>query len=75
MQYVEKIINATVYDKETGNKIIELPIETFTANRITFYAGEPSEKQKQIASHLMDLIENIDEIMGAESRFENIAKE
>lgn len=69
MYDIEKIINAIVYDKETGDEIMELPIETF------IYAGDSSEKQKQIASYLMDLIENIDEIMGAEIRFENIAKE
>lgn len=27
MQYVEKIINATVYDKETSDEIMDLPIE------------------------------------------------
>lgn len=29
MQCVERIISATIYDKKTGDKIMELPIETF----------------------------------------------
>lgn len=42
--------------------------------QIAFYAGEPSEKQEQIAKQLMELMENIDEVMSAKSRFENIAR-
>ena len=49
-------------------------VGTSTINRIAFYAGEPSEKQDQIANHLMDLMENIDVIISAKSRFEKIAK-
>ncbi len=45
-----------------------------SSNKIAFYAGEPSEKQEQIANHLMELMENIDVIMSAKSRFEKIAR-
>ena len=43
-------------------------------NKIAFYAGEPSQKQEQIAKQLMELMENIDEVISAKSRFENIAR-
>lgn len=43
-------------------------------NKIAFYAGEPSKKQEQIAKQLMELMENIDEVISANSRFEDIAR-
>ena len=43
-------------------------------NKIAFYAGEPSKKQEQIAKQLVELMENIDEVISAKSRFENISK-
>lgn len=45
-----------------------------SGRKIAFYAGEPSQKQEQIAKQLMELMENIDEVISAKSRFENIAK-
>ncbi len=33
--------------------------EVFAGHKIAFYAGEPSEKQEQLASKLMKLMENI----------------
>lgn len=47
----------------------------FTRNKIAFYAGNPSEKQERIARCLMELMENVDEVISAKSRFENIAGE
>ena len=47
----------------------------FSTNKIAFYAGEPSEKQEEIASQLMELMENIDEVISAKSRFDNIARD
>ncbi len=43
-------------------------------NKVAFYAGEPSKKQEQIAKQLMELMENIDEVMSAKNRFENVAR-
>ena len=43
-------------------------------NKIAFYAGEPSRRQEQIAKQLMELMENIDEVISAKSRFENVAE-
>ncbi len=48
--------------------------ESYVVNKIAFYAGEPSEKQEQIAQQLMELMENIDEVMSAKSRFEHVAR-
>ncbi|MBR2256944.1 MAG: hypothetical protein IJ899_06275 [Blautia sp.] len=47
---------------------------TSAVKKIAFYAGEPSEKQEQIAMQLIELMENIDEVMSAKVRFENIAR-
>ena len=47
---------------------------SFAINKIVFYAGEPSHKQEQIAKQLMGLMENIDEVISAKSRFENVAR-
>ena len=47
---------------------------SFAINRIAFYTGEPSHKQEQVAERLMELMENIDEVISAKSRFENVAK-
>ena len=42
-------------------------------NKIAFYAGTFQET-KQIAKQLVELMENIDEVISANSRFENIAR-
>lgn len=47
----------------------------FSMKKIAFYAGEPSKKQEYIASQLMEMMENIDEVLGAKTRFCNIAEE
>jgi transcriptional regulator with XRE-family HTH domain len=54
---------------------INIPqVGSFVINKIAFYAGEPSQKQEQIAKQLMELMENIDEVISAKRRFENVAK-
>lgn len=50
-------------------------VEDFSMGKIAFYAGEPSLKQEQMAEQLIELMENIDEVMSARSRFRNIARE
>ena len=57
-----------------ADSIIVPRIMDFEVKKIAFYAGEPSQKQEQIAKHLMDFLENIDEVLSAKGRFENIAK-
>ena len=49
-------------------------ISGYSLGKMQFYAGNLSEKQENIAGRLMELMENIDEIMSAKSRFENIAR-
>lgn len=54
---------------------INIPqVGTFAINKIAFYAGEPSCKQEQVAKQLMELMENIDEVLSAKRRFENVAR-
>jgi hypothetical protein len=36
---------------------------------VVFYAGEPSGEQEAFAMKLIDLIENVDEVLGAKNRF------
>ena len=51
-----------------------IPRVDTSTNKIAFYAGEPSGEQQQIANQLMELMENIDEVMSAKIRFENMAR-
>lgn len=57
------------------DSIVIPQVGSYAINKITFYAGEPSEKQEQVAKQLMELMENIDEVMSAKSRFANVARE
>ena len=40
-----------------------------------FYAGEPTKQQQEIAMKLIDLIENVDEVLGAKDRYVNAIME
>ena len=74
---MEKIANAL------GKKIefflsdsFSIPhINSLAPEKIAFYAGDPTEQQEEIASKLLRLMENIDEVMSAKGRFLNISKE
>ena len=57
-----------------ADSIVAPQIGNMEINKIVFYVGEPSQKQEQIAEQLMELMENIDEVISAKSRFENIAR-
>lgn len=50
-------------------------IGCFSRNKIVFYAGAPTEKQEKIAEQLMELMENIDEVVSAKSRFDQMTGE
>lgn len=41
----------------------------FKTAEVVFYAGEPSREQEEFAMKLIDLIENVDEVLGAKNRF------
>ena len=57
-----------------ADSVVIPQVGSYAVNKIAFYAGEPSKKQAQIAKQLMELMENIDEVMSAKSRFANVAK-
>lgn len=40
-------------------------------NEVVFYAGEPGREQEEFAMKLVDLLENVDEVLGAEQRFKS----
>ena len=40
-----------------------------TATEVAFYAGEPSKEQEVFAMKLIDLMEHVDEVLGAKDRF------
>jgi transcriptional regulator with XRE-family HTH domain len=74
---MEKIANALGRKMEFFlNDSFSVPrIIDFEAGKISFYAGEPTEKQEKIANKLLQLMENIDEVMSAKERFLNISEE
>ena len=53
-----------------ADTIIMPRIDGSAVNKIAFFAGE----HEQIANQVMELMENIDEVLSAKSRFENIAR-
>ncbi|MBQ3682058.1 MAG: hypothetical protein II922_03150 [Succinimonas sp.] len=48
---------------------------TSKADKIAFYAGEPTEKQARIARDLTELMETVDLVVSAKTRFKSIAEE
>jgi transcriptional regulator with XRE-family HTH domain len=74
---MEKIANALGRKIEFFlNDSFSVPqIIDFETEKISFYAGEPTEKQEKIANKLLQLMENMDEVMSAKSRFLNIWEE
>lgn len=74
---MEKIANALgkKMDFFLKDPFVIPQISSFEPEKITFYAGEPTEKQEKIANKLILLLENIDEVMSAKYRFLNISKE
>ena len=73
---MEKIANAL------GQKIEYFLSDSFSApkinefgpEKIAFYAGNPTEKQDEIAEKLEKLMSNIDEVMSAKQRFLNMSR-
>lgn len=73
---MEKIANAL------GQKLEYFISDTFTvpkinelvSEKIAFYAGNPTDKQDEIAEKLERLMENIDEVMSAKYRFLNMSR-
>lgn len=54
---------------------IELPrINEYAPNEVAFYAGEPTSDQTKMAQNLIEMLGNIDQVLGAKSRFENVGE-
>ena len=51
-----------------------LQIGEYSMSKSAFYAGEPSAGQEKVAKQLIELMENIDEVISAKIRFENISR-
>lgn len=49
-------------------------INEFVPDKIAFYAGNPTDKQDEIAEKLEKLMGNIDEVMSAKYRFLNMSR-
>jgi transcriptional regulator with XRE-family HTH domain len=50
------------------------PLDEASQGKIAFYAGNPSKKQEIMANDLVEMIENIDQVLSAKKRFENIGR-
>lgn len=74
---MEKIANALGKKMEffLSDSFSVPQINQFMPEKIAFYAGEPTEKQEEMAGKLIRLMENVDEIMSAKGRFLNISRE
>lgn len=74
---MEKIANALGHKLEffLGDAFCLPQINEFMPEKITFYAGNPTARQEEIAEKLVELMENIDEVMSAKSRFLNMSRE
>ena len=74
---MEKIANALGHKTEYffADEVKPLIFNDAASMAVAFYAGEPSEEQQAFATKLIDLIENIDEVLGAKNRFINAIME
>lgn len=72
---MEKIANALGKRPEffLSDSFCVPSINSFMPEKIVFYAGEPTERQEEIADKLFQLMENIDEVMSAKRRFLNMS--
>ena len=73
---MEKIANALGQKPEYFlSDAFRVPqINEFMPEKIAFYAGNPTDKQDEIAEKLEKLMENIDEVMSAKYRFLNMSR-
>ena len=73
---MEKIANALGHKLEYFlSDAFSVPqINEFMPEKIAFYAGNPTDKQDEIAEKLEKLMGNIDEVMSAKYRFLNMSR-
>ena len=73
---MEKISEALGYTVDYFvSDVFCLPkVTDFQSEKVAFYAGEPSEKQEKIANDLIEMLKNIDLVLGAKNRFDNVGR-
>ena len=54
------------------NPNFNLKTDYSATNRIVFYAGNPTEKQNEVANTLLELMENVDVVLSARDSFLNM---
>ena len=74
---MEKIANALGHklDFFLSDSFSVPQISDYVPEKIAFYAGNPTDKQDEIAEKLEKLMGNIDEVMSAKYRFLNMSRE
>lgn len=74
---MEKIADALGYETAffLSDSFRVPKLNLFMSEKIAFYAGEPTEKQEEIAEKLVRLIENVDVVMSAKHCFLNMSEE
>lgn len=74
---MERIANALGYKTEYFfSDEFKVPVYNSTSSmEVAFYAGEPTKEQQEFATKLIDLIENVDEVLGVKNRFINAIME
>lgn len=74
---MEKIANALGHKLEffLSDSFRVPQISDYVPEKIAFYAGNPTDKQDEIAEKLEKLMGNIDEVMSAKYRFLNMSRE
>ena len=53
---------------------MEMPQPDLQVKRYAFYAGNPTEKQEEMAEKLVKFVENMDEVLSAKRRFVNMGR-
>lgn len=73
---MEKIANALGKKVEffLSDSFCVPQINEFVPEKIAFYAGNPTDKQDEIAEKLKKLMENIDVVMSAKNHFLNMSR-
>lgn len=68
---MERIAKALGYNAEffMATDFIAPKEECGPSMEVALYVGEPTKEQESFAVELLDLLENVDEILGAEERF------
>ena len=68
MEKISKALGKNVdFFLDENFSVPEIP--SATSSNIVFYVGEPSKEQEKVATQLLELLENMDEVLSAKWRF------